>query len=139
MVLWEGGATLAKQEMDGRTIEEVQVGRENALFWFPAVVGLALLAWTGTAGEGLAAALLQPEQAAAAEGPLLYATQVALNFGAEQMVAMMGKTVTARPAVIGWEGQRRQLWLGGGQWRWPLRMARPDGLAAVATRLVEYG
>lgn len=127
-VLFEGSTLVIVREVEGQgRQEEILIANH---FWFPATMGLGLLA--GLSGEGQVEAVML--DAAVAFAPRL----VTLHYhqGQPEMVEVMGKQWDTRPLTLTWADQTRTLWLDAHQQ--PLLIARQDGLRGRETRYIRY-
>ena len=127
-VLFEGSTLVIVREVDGQGRQEEIVTANH--FWFPATMGLGLLA--GLSGEGQVEAVML--DAAASFAPRF----VTLHYheGQPEMVEVMGKQWQTRPLTLTWAEQTRTLWLDAHHQ--PLLMARQDGLRGRETRYIRY-
>ena len=127
-VLFEGSTLAIAREVNGQGRQE-EILTANQ-FWFPATMGLGLLA--GLSGEGQVEAVML--DAAAQFAPHL----VTLHYrvGQPEMVEVMGKQWQTRPLALTWADQTRTLWLDAHHQ--PLLMQRQDGLCGRETRYIRY-
>lgn len=127
-VLFENATLTVVREQPGHERHEAEFAA--APFWFPATVGLSLLA--GLTGEGQVEAVTL--DAAASFTPCL----VTLHYheGQPETVQVMGQVRELRPLTLAWADQTRTIWLDARQR--PLLMERQDGLCGRETRYIRY-
>ena len=115
----DGHITAVREVRDEHFEEEVELV-DGVAFFFPALMGLWLLA-----GQAVRTAVtLDMHQRESAEFMKL------VSFPAQVSVNQDG-------FMLSWGGTNRVVSLG--EHGWPVRMTRPDGLTAVEQRLMHYG
>ncbi len=128
--VWEGNEVISARVVDSVAYQEVARG---GAFWFPAGMGLALLAvYVGeTKGMTLVSHAADPAGLMS-----LIETPVTIGLGEAMTEDLNGELLPVRPLEVNWADQQRTVWLD--KESRPLRLRRQDGLTAVAERLVRY-
>ncbi len=127
-VLFAADSLTVGRELAGQGRQEDEL---TALwFWFPATLGLGLLA--GLPGDGQVDAVML--DAAAQFAPRL--VTLTHQWGQPETVAVMGTEWLTRPLTLTWADQRRTIWLN--QYQHPLLVERQDGLCGRETRYIRY-
>lgn len=128
-VLFEEHSLVVGRQLDGQARQEEQM--IAPWFWFPATLGLSLLA--GLPGDGQVEAVML--DAAAQFAPRL--VTLTHQWGQPETVTVMGKEWLTRPLTLTWADQSRTIWLNHHQH--PLFMQRQDGLCGRETRYIVVG
>lgn len=134
-VVLEETAVIATREVNGRRYETVLNIAPNYRFWFPACMGLGLLAGNKNS-DVVTAVSLRSAPSDAASAFRLFTTQVRLEAGSSEKLTLLDQVYTTRPLTIRWDREIRRLWLDDNNR--PLKMERGDGLTAVAIRHIQY-
>jgi hypothetical protein len=130
-VIWDGEHVIAIRRVNGESFEDTAVG---AAFWFPSGAGLSQLLWSSGETRGVT---LQSETDDLSSMMKLVETEVMIELGTPQTMAIDDELLPVRPLSVYWAGKQRIVWLDtDGR---PLRLWRDDGLTAEAERLVRYG
>lgn len=131
----------ASRLVNGRRFEEEVTASDRPAFWFPSSVGLSLLATLAEEKTATAVTLRAPvpEPRSPVTPDTLFALhqlEINLHYGDNEHLPLMGQEWTVRPLSILWNGHTRTIWLDANGA--VLKMARDDGLTAVATRYIRY-
>ena len=116
---------------NGRRWEDDVSTTPNPAFWFPASMGLSLLATAVSAGTTPAVTLQVQDDSCR-----LLATEITLTAQAQAGITIGRQSYAATPVTVQWQDQARTIWLD--EHDLVLKMARPDGLTAVANRYIHY-
>ena len=146
VLLLESTVTASRLVNGQRFEEEITVSGRPA-FWFPSSTGLSLLANMAEEETAAAITLCSPSGAGHsrragsvtgdADGVFaLLQIETHLSYSDKERLAVMDQEWTVRPLSIQWSGQTRTIWLDANSS--VLKMARDDGLTAVATRYLRY-
>lgn len=129
-IIWDRGEIVATRTVNGVAYEDVACGDA---FWFPAGVGLTLLAGCAGATGGVTLLADSPDPARLMA---LVETPVAIEWGQAAMELVDGDPVAVRLLTVSWDDQEREVWLDPNLR--PLALWRNDGLTATAERLIQY-
>jgi hypothetical protein len=134
-VLLEEDTVIVTREIKGQRFEDVLPISGEYAFWYPASLGLGLLA--GAATEKMIIGISLDTQSQSPETQMSpFITELKLKRGICKELNIMDDPRLACPLTISWPGHERTLWVD--KDNWPLRMERPDGLSALETRLIHY-
>ena len=129
--VWEGNEVIAARQVNGVSYEDLARG---SAFWFPAGVGLALLAVCVGETEGVT---MVTDSSAHTEILAMVETSVDITLSNAENEQAGSEMLLVRPLTVAWGDQVRTVWLDGENR--PMRVRRNDGLTATAERLVRYG
>lgn len=129
--VWDGNEIISARQVDGVAYQDVAAG---SAFWFPAGVGLTLLALNVGESKGV---MMSSGAVLPSELMKLVETPVSIELGEPVIENVAGDILPVRSLQVKWPEQSRTVWIDP-EGR-PLRLSRDDGLTAVAERLVRYG
>jgi hypothetical protein len=130
-VLLDQELVMASRNLNGRRVEDELKVESTYGFWFPSSVGIGLV--TSAAGDELSIPSVVLEKGNEFAPRLV---EVQLRWGEKESLAVNQQEIAVRPCTIGWDGQRRTVWLD--DQGWPVRMVRADGLIAVEGAYIRY-
>lgn len=134
-VLLETDAVIVTREIREQRFEDVLPISGEYVFWYPASLGLGLLAGV-EAGKKLTGISLHTQAQSAETQMSPFITEMNLKRGICKELNIMDELKLACPLTISWSGQERTLWVD--KDNWPLRMERPGGLSAHETKIFHY-
>lgn len=134
-VLFEDDALIVTRKTKNKRYEDIVQSQGRFAFWYPATIGLGLLARLPT-GQKFHAVHLNSDAGLDNSPMAPLETEIEVRKGNWETIEIMHRQKKVQPLTAIWPGQQRKIWID--ENHWPLRMERPDGLTAVETRLVTY-